>query len=267
MTALLMMMQKMGLLHLQEGQIALTVAGQTAALQIIRAHRLWEHYLAQETGFAELDWHDQAEQHEHRLTPAQADTLAAQLNYPSHDPHGDPIPTATGHVVAHGGQPLTAMPLGVPVRIVHLEDEPEVIYAQLVAEDLQLGMIIRITEVTPEFVRFQGNGAEHVLAPIVATNISVKPVKQVIKTDMPQAQQLSDLKPGETAEVLGISSASRGAARRRFLDLGILPGTQITAEFRSPSNDPMAYRIRDALIALRREQADMIQVYKPEVIG
>jgi Fe2+ transport system protein FeoA len=44
------------------------------------------------------------------------------------------------------------------------------------------------------------------------------------------------------------------------MDLGILPGTRIEAEMTSPSGDPTAYRIRDALIALRREQADLIRI-------
>ncbi len=132
---------------------------------------------------------------------------------------------------------------------------------------VHVGAVVRIAEMTPELVRFWSNGEEHVLAPIVASNISVKPVEQVIEADVPQAQRLSELRPGETAEVVSISPASRGAERRRFLDLGILPGTKIKAEFRSPSNDPMAYRIRDAMIALRREQADMIRIHKPEVTG
>ena len=44
------------------------------------------------------------------------------------------------------------------------------------------------------------------------------------------------------------------------MDLGVLPGTVIVAEMRSPNGDPTAYRIRDALIALRAEQAEMIRV-------
>lgn len=53
---------------------------------------------------------------------------------------------------------------------------------------------------------------------------------------------------------------SQGANRRRMLDLGILPGTRILAETRSPLGDPVAYRIREALIALRREQARQIEI-------
>jgi Fe2+ transport system protein FeoA len=45
-----------------------------------------------------------------------------------------------------------------------------------------------------------------------------------------------------------------------MMDLGILPGTIIEAELESPGGDPTAYRIRGALIALRREQAELIRI-------
>ncbi|RME45954.1 MAG: ferrous iron transport protein A [Caldilineae bacterium] len=57
-----------------------------------------------------------------------------------------------------------------------------------------------------------------------------------------------------------MTRACRGAERRRLMDLGILPGTLIRAEMVSPSGDPTAYRIRGALIALRKEQADRIYI-------
>ena len=57
-----------------------------------------------------------------------------------------------------------------------------------------------------------------------------------------------------------LSPQCRGPERRRLMDLGILPGTVIQAELVSPSGDPTAYRIRDALIALRKEQADWVRV-------
>ena len=57
-----------------------------------------------------------------------------------------------------------------------------------------------------------------------------------------------------------ISPACRGVERRRLLDLGLVPGTRVTAEFTSPAGDPVAYRVRGALIALRNQQADMIYV-------
>jgi len=256
------------LVQVKEGNIHLTAKGREAALHIIRAHRLWERYLAEETGYSEEAWHEQADYWEHSLTPDAADDLSAQLGHPRYDPHGDPIPTSSGAIGDHGGQPLTKSVAESTVRIVHLEDEPEVVYAQLVAEGLHLGQVVRIIESTPERVRFWTNGNEHVLAPIVASNISVLPLtrrEEVESVDEVDQARLSTLELGETAEVVAISHASRGADRRRLLDLGILPGTKITAETRSPSGDPTAYIIRGALIALRQKQAKMIKVKRTEV--
>lgn len=255
-------MEQAGLLEVRSGAIRLSPTGRMTALHIIRAHRLWERYLAEETGYAAMEWHDQAERREHMLTPEDADSLAAHLGNPTHDPHGDPIPTAEGEMVVHGGQPLCSLPVDTAARIVHLEDEPEVVYAQLVAEGLYPGMMVRVIESSSERVRFWADGNEHVIAPIVAINISAKPlVAESIEDQISASQEvLSDLQPGESAQVASIARVCRGAERRRFLDLGILPGTVISAEMRSPGNDPTAYRIRGALIALRREQADMIVV-------
>jgi Fe2+ transport system protein FeoA len=44
------------------------------------------------------------------------------------------------------------------------------------------------------------------------------------------------------------------------MDLGILPGTQLQAELKSPLGDPVAYRVREALIALRRKQTQQIEI-------
>lgn len=69
---------------------------------------------------------------------------------------------------------------------------------------------------------------------------------------------LDKLLPGQEATVAALETT--GANRRRLMDLGILPGTKLTAEMRSPLGDPTAYRIRGAVIALRREQAQQIQI-------
>ncbi len=101
-----------GLLTDEAGTPHLTPAGRDAALHVIRAHRLWERYLAEETGYEEADWHGQAEEREHDLTPAELEALAAQLGHPTHDPHGDPIPAPDGALEPHGGVPLTDLPAG-----------------------------------------------------------------------------------------------------------------------------------------------------------
>jgi DtxR family Mn-dependent transcriptional regulator len=249
----------------REGEkIHLTSAGRSSALHILRAHRLWERYLADTTGFSETEWHAQAEVYEHLLSSEDTDALSAQLGYPTYDPHGDPIPYHNGDPVHHGGIPLTAAKLENPLRIVHIEDEPQTIYDQLVAEGLHLGMIINVIEASSQRIRFWAEGDEHVLAPIIASNVSVIPIAEEIECDTLPCEHLSELEAGEEAIVSGISLACRGLERRRLLDLGILPGTVIQAEFASPPGDPMAYRIRDTLIALRDEQARLIHITRPE---
>jgi Fe2+ transport system protein FeoA len=69
---------------------------------------------------------------------------------------------------------------------------------------------------------------------------------------------LDQLKIGRAATVTKIFSTN--AERRRLLDLGILPGTRIENVMPSPLGDPVAYRIRGAVVALRREQAQLIEV-------
>ena len=73
---------------------------------------------------------------------------------------------------------------------------------------------------------------------------------------------LDQLQPGAKARVTALTSA--GAERRRFMDLGILPGARIEVELQNPLGDPTAYRIRGAVIALRREQAHQIHIIMEE---
>ena len=126
-------MEAGGLVVVKNGDFRLTPQGRESALHIIRAHRLWERYLADKTGYTEVEWHQQADRFEHRLLPAEVEALSAQLGNPTYDPHGDPIPDSGGSFVGHGGQSLMAMSLDESFRIVHIEDEPEAVFAQLVA--------------------------------------------------------------------------------------------------------------------------------------
>jgi Fe2+ transport system protein FeoA len=69
---------------------------------------------------------------------------------------------------------------------------------------------------------------------------------------------LADLSAGQAGMVTGLHS--QGPERRRMMDLGIVPGTRITVEMNSPLGDPVAYRVRGALVALRREQARLVLI-------
>jgi len=69
---------------------------------------------------------------------------------------------------------------------------------------------------------------------------------------------LHELHMGEKAQVVALTHS--GALRRRMLDLGIVPTSTIEAVRRSPAGDPVAYRVRGAVIALRKEEAELIMV-------
>ena len=92
------MVKKLAALDLAEhqpyGGIALTQAGERVALEIIRHHRLLELYLAETLGVHVDDVHDEADRLEHVLSEELESRIDRALGFPTHDPHGDPIPNA-----------------------------------------------------------------------------------------------------------------------------------------------------------------------------
>jgi len=248
------------LISLEGGIPRLQRQGREAALHIVRAHRLWERYLADRTGTHELSWHDEAERVEHELSANEVRELAAELGNPAFDPHGDPIPAEGDPLWSLGGIPITDLEEGQTGRIVHVEDEPATVYAQLVAEGLTPGMTAHLVDKSASRIHFWADGNEITLAPIVAANVTVRVLESEISGTPHPTVTLSDIKPGEQATVIGISRTYRGPMRRRLLDLGVVPGTVIVVERTAPGGDPVAYRIRGATIALRHSQARFINV-------
>lgn len=247
------------LVRAHPGGYELTEEGRSYALRIVRIHRLWERYLAEETGYEPAVWHQEAELREHRTSTVEAEALAVRMGNPRYDPHGDPIPTASGEIRPPVGRALTELGVGSVGEIVHLEDEPEAVFAQLVAEGLHPGQRIRILEKTPRRIRFEADAEEHILAPVLAANLSVRPLSKEASIPGPYTR-LSSLEPGQRARVVAVLPTLRPPERRRLLDLGLVPGTEVSVELRSPAGDPTGYRIRGAVIALRREQADQVQI-------
>ncbi|MBO6536710.1 MAG: metal-dependent transcriptional regulator [Balneolaceae bacterium] len=74
----------------------LTEAGRKIALEILRHHRLLELYLQEIMGYSWDEVHDEAEKLEHHISEQFEDKIAELLNHPTHDPHGDPIPSKDG---------------------------------------------------------------------------------------------------------------------------------------------------------------------------
>ncbi len=256
-------LEKTGLIISKKDQLHLTETGRNYALRVIRIHRIWERYLADETSIAAKDWHHEADLKEHLLSFEDANILASEMGNPVFDPHGDPIPSVSGEIPDYAGVALDTMEVGTSGIITHIEDEPHTVYLQILALGLNPGTNIIITEKTPEKIAFVADGERCILAPVFAKNVTVvrtKPHSKSIEEETKKYRRLTDLKPKETAVVSGISKACRGQQRQRLMDFGIVPGTHVTIEMQSTFGDPTAYRVLDAVIALRKEHAQHIYI-------
>ena len=249
-----------GLIHSDGTHLRLTTEGERVALHVLRAHRLWEVYLADELGMPVSKIHAAAERQEHRLTRQQLDRLSASMGHPAIDPHGDPIPSEDGRVPESPGTVLTAWPLSTPARIVHLEDEPPLAYAQLTADGIRLGQIVRVIERSPTRLVLTDGENEYRLAPMLAANVHVAAVSTEAAAALEGVLPLTDLLPGAEADIVALDPSFRGFARRRLLDLGFTPGARIRTDLQTFTGDPRAYRLRGTTIALRREQSDRVLV-------
>lgn len=252
-------LEEMDLARSFGGRAQLTDEGRAYALRVLRTHRLWERYLADRTGVQPDRWHEEAERREHTLSRADAESLASRLGHPLYDPHGDPIPTVDGDLPPRSGVPLTSLRPGDVAAIVHLEDEPTAVFQRLVDVGLTVLMRVEVLDSPPGVVRFRAGGVERELEPVVAANVTVERLPEA-EAEPFEVRTLADVERGESARVVGISPACQGPQRRRLLDLGVVPGTVITAELEAAGGDPLAYDIRGALVALRREQARWVEV-------
>jgi DtxR family Mn-dependent transcriptional regulator len=260
---LLSLMERLGresLIRTEGDRFRLTAEGERVALHVVRAHRLWELYLADELGVPVGQVHAQAERAEHRLSPEDVDRLSAAMGHPETDPHGDPIPGRDGEWRRGAGTPLSAWPVGTPARIVHLEDEPPLAYAQIAALGLHLGQLVHIVEASPSRIVLSDGQNEFTLAPMLAGNVHVAANDTAPVAAAKAVLRLSQLPSGTIGEVVSLDPGCRGFIRRRLLDLGFTPGAQVRADLTTFAGDPRAYRLRGTTIALRREQSDGVLV-------
>lgn len=72
------------------------------------------------------------------------------------------------------------------------------------------------------------------------------------------AMTLDQLEPGQAATIDGVGGS--GPFRRRLLELGLVPGTPIERTGQSPFGDPLSFRVRGAVLCLRRNDASAVAV-------
>jgi len=144
---------EMGLVeHKSYRGVRLTTTGEKAALEIIRHHRLLETYLREVMGYSWDQMHNEAERLEHHISEAFEDKIDEMLGYPTHDPHGHPIPARDGSFDLPQTTPLSDVPAGRKVVVHHIEDANHEVLDYLE----KLGILPRVNVLVEEKGPFNG---------------------------------------------------------------------------------------------------------------
>lgn len=169
-------LSKMGLVNYQSYKGArLTDSGKKIALEIIRHHRLLELYLLEVMGYSWDEVHDEAEKLEHHISERFEDTIAQLLDDPTHDPHGDPIPTKDGIMPKMEAQPLVEAEVDQEYMVSRVKDQDPELLRYLEKIGLLPGIKIEVKEKAP----FQGpitmlvEGDKQVIGNDVASSIFI----------------------------------------------------------------------------------------------
>src|SRR5438876_2200556 len=124
--------------------VRLTQAGEKLAGLVLRRHRLVELFLVQVMGMSWAEVHDDAEQLEHVVSDRLIDRIDEMLGRPTHDPHGDPIPSADGEIAARHLDSLLTCPLGTPLRVTRISDQDPAFLRFIESNDLKPGEAVEV---------------------------------------------------------------------------------------------------------------------------
>ena len=242
-------------------QLKLTEKGEQHALKLIRAHRIYEQYLAEHSGYAPTEGHQRANRMEHLISDEEQSRIASLLGNPLFDPHGDPIPTQS---LAMMPNDTCELPLKEHTwwRITHVEDDNNKLFKQIADLGLTKDSMIYITEINSTSFSFRYEGDQMCLPLVALEAMNRVEVTKEEAESMPEtkAQRLTTIEANEQATIVGLSPSCRGALRRRLMDLGFVKGSRIAIDMESPMRNPVAYVVRGTAIALRHDQAQYILI-------
>jgi DtxR family Mn-dependent transcriptional regulator len=124
--------------------VRLTAAGEKLAALVLRRHRLVELFLVQVLGMSWDEVHEEAEQLEHVVSDRLIERIDRMLGRPTHDPHGDPIPTAEGTIHAGQHDSLLSCPTDTPLRVTRVADQDPAFLRFIESNGLKPGQAIAV---------------------------------------------------------------------------------------------------------------------------
>lgn len=145
-TGMVQRLARLGLVETERYKGArLTEAGRSAALQLIRRHRIIESYLVQRLGFDWAEVHEEAERLEHAASDALVNRMAEAIGNPTADPHGAPIPSPAGDVEEERLSSLAELAIGKSASVVRMSDRDPEFLRYLEELGLRPGVRVKVT--------------------------------------------------------------------------------------------------------------------------
>lgn len=156
--------------------VTLTKEGQKVAISIIRKHRLWEVFLVEKLNFTWDEVHEVAEQLEHIKSDKLIRELDVFLEFPSHDPHGDPIPDQDGNFKDFEKILLSQAQIGKAYKCVGVNDSSSDFLKYLDLNGISLGTKITVLhkETYDNSLKIKLNSSEITVSQNVAKNLFLK---------------------------------------------------------------------------------------------
>ena len=143
-------LSKQGLVeHAPYGSVELTETGRAYALTMVRRHRLIETFLVTVLGYTWDQVHDEAEHLEHAVSDFMIDRIDQFLEFPTRDPHGDPIPSADGTVHLPDAAQLTDVGAGHRVVIERISDSDPALLQFFEEHGFVIGAALEVSEGAP----------------------------------------------------------------------------------------------------------------------
>jgi DtxR family transcriptional regulator, Mn-dependent transcriptional regulator len=176
-SAMVKRLESMGLVEREPYHgVRLSAAGVRVALEVLRHHRLLELYLAEALGMSWDRVHEEAEVLEHAISPELSELIAAKLGNPTHDPHGDPIPTADGEIDEGQSRALIELGPGERGRFTRVSDSNPDMLRYLSDRGIAPGDELELVSHEPFGgpVTVNANGREHALGDQLASAMRIE---------------------------------------------------------------------------------------------
>jgi len=166
--------------HIRYRSVELTPEGKRLAYDVLRRHRLIELFLVEELDYTWDEVHVEADSLEHAVSDELIEHIAAKLGHPTHDPHGDPIPTTEGEVEKPATKLLDQVEPGTVGTIARVWDTDSEMLRYLTDHGMTLGTRIEVVERRPfggPLVVLVGEPAEaetHFIGGEIAGTLSIR---------------------------------------------------------------------------------------------